>query len=360
MAFYLEPATVVVVEGETFMTQCRLMSLDKSQADRIELVIKYEPKYVEPISIHHERIWSRLAEPPQWGMDRAMGEIHYAARFTERLDGINNPLISIVWRALLPAEGLRLELHHDGRASQAWLDDQLMTQNEFGPVGALIGSTLRVLARPDAVPKGERLVERALRDFAPALAPLGEIDDRPPVLWLDYERRANYEADQWIVMDVRLANPAGTPFDELRFALSYDPEVLEFLDTDEGNWIRGGANILDGPFRERWDWDLHLTNRIDPVRGRIEYRMGRTALRRQTEGVVARMIARVKTPAGEPLIDWIVNGDETPDRPTTGIYLLGENLLERYARRIAVGPERSLDGRTRGAEAKADPAIYRD
>ncbi|MBI3736867.1 hypothetical protein HY256_10190, partial [Candidatus Sumerlaeota bacterium] len=201
-------------------------------------------------------------------------------------------------------------------------------------------------------------VERPIEDFSPALAPLGKIELRPPVLWLDYERRDEYKPGQWIVINFELENPEGAAFDELRFALRYDPDTLEFQDTDQRNWIRTGINLLDGPFRETWDWDTHIKNEIQPKSGLIDYRMGRKALRHFPSGTVARGIARVKKPAHEPLFEWVLNPGEEKLKPTTGVYLLGENLIERYAKEFTIEAE-SAAAHAPGLPEKADPAIYR-
>lgn len=362
IAFYQFPASIVAKEGEAFVTTSKMINMDRTAPDRVDLLIRYPKEHIAPISIHQDAIGDKLAEKPDWGIDEALGEIRFSARFTEPLDAIDTPLIQISWRALRAAESVSIEMHHGERTSQAWRGEKMLTGNEFGPVGALAGTSVRVIAPDTAVPTGFRLVEDpSLEGFAPALASLGSLDDHPPVLWLDYERRESYEAGQWIVADVVLANENSSPFDELRFALKFDPAVLEIADTDERNWIRSGTNILDGLFRETWDWDTHTKNSADAATGMIVYQMGRSDFRRQPSGVVARIFMRVKQPATEPLFKWVLNPGEEDLKPTTGVYLMGENLIERHAERTAPQEMILLGARavTSDPGEKADPALYR-
>lgn len=362
IAFYQSPASIVATEGELFRTACKIINLDKIAPDRVELLIHYPKDHVAPISIHQDAIRGNLAGEPEWGIDQDRGEIRFAARFVQPLDGLDTPIIEISWRALRAAENVSIELYSGDRPSQAWKGEKMLAGNEFGPAGAIAGTSIRVVKPNPAVPTGFRLVEGpSLEGFAPALASLGALDDHPPVLWLDYERRESYAPGQWIVADVILSNANFTPFDELRFALKFDPNVLEIADTDERNWIRSGTNILDGLFRETWNWDTHTRNSADEATGMIVYQMGRSDFRRMPEGIVARIFVRVKRSATEPLFDWVLNPGEENLKPTTGVYLMGENLIELHAQRTAPQEMILLGPRADASEPgeKADPSLYR-
>ncbi len=354
ITFFLSPSSVVVPVGETFMTEARLISLDKSAPDRIEVVIQYPPDVLEPVAIHQDRIADLLDGEPDWGMDRALGEIQYKAKLTRPLEGIQTTVLSIVWKALQPAEWVDISLSSGDRFSAAYRGTFLLTENTTGKQGALSGASVRVVEPRNPIPQGERLVSEPIEGFSPALARMGNLGVRPPTLWLDYERQEEYEEGQWVVFDIRLENPDRAIFDDLRLALQFDPESLELSDTDQRNWIHQGVNLLDGPFRDFWDWDIHLKNEIHNATGVIEYRVGATILRRLPSGVLARGFARVKRATKEPLFSWIVSDDEKKE-PRTGIYLLGENLFARFGKSEATD-EASKPPVVAG---KADPAIYR-
>ncbi len=330
VALYVLPGTVTVAEGESFKTEVRMLCMDKLLVDRLELVLKYQPGIMYPVAIHQDGIAHRLAGEPEWGMDREAGVIHYSAEFTPPIEALEATLIEVVWKALAPAEGIALELADGEKQSRLMSGGTALNENEFGTAGGTTGATVRILARGGKVPTGDRMVEDSVSDFSPALASLGSLEVRPPVLWLDYERQAEYKPDQWIIMDVQIENADAAVFDEVRLALEYDPEVLEIADTDRRNWIKTGVNILDGPFREKWDWDTHLTNEVNARAGTIQYRMSHVSARREASGVVARIVARIKKPAQEPLLKWKLDSGEA--KPTTGVYLLGQNLFERYTR----------------------------
>ena len=73
-------------------------------------------------------------------IDRAGGEIHYSVSLLDPIDAHDARLIDVVWRALRPAENLQVSLWSDRYESRAYLGLKLLTENEFGPRGALSGS----------------------------------------------------------------------------------------------------------------------------------------------------------------------------------------------------------------------------
>lgn len=361
VTIFLDPASAVATVGETFITQCKLLSLDKSRVNRISLYIKYPPEHVEPVSLHQDRLAGIIDGEPNWGIDREAGVIRYAAKFNTALDGLDSVLLGIVWRALEPAEGLEIALEGKDRRTAAYWGDTLLTENQFGKTGGLLGASLRINAPERPVPQGRRVVEDPLGDYAPALAKMGDLSAEAPTLSLDYVRKRSYEPGEWVIVDLRLDNPGKAAFDELRLALAYDPAEVEVIDADEKNLIKTGVNVLDGTFREFWGWDTMAANQADETRGVIDYRVGTKTLRRPPSGVVARAVLRIKRASREPLLQWVWSGSKEKSEPTTGFYLLGESLLPTGETRVAGEfPRENAPGlRPSFAGEKADPEIYR-
>ena len=354
ITFYLSPASVVVQPGEIFVTACRLLNLQKLKMDRIELILQYPTAYLEPVSLHQDNIKDFLEAPPEWGIDRNAGEIRYSARFAAPLSAYDFKMIDVVWRALRPSDEIEIAMESFEIRSGAYLEDTLLTVNEFGDSGPVIGAVVRIIAPSGPIPSAGRILSESIGNFAPAAAGIGVGDVRPPRLWIDYPRADFYDPGQWIIFDIHLDNPDHVTFDELHLALQFDPDLIEFADTDTKNWIRRGVNVLDGPFRERWNWDLHLANEINQAMGRIEYRMGQTSFRIPPSGILMRAAGRIKSLARDPLLTWIVEPNARPGDFSTGIYLLGENLLD------ALAPGRHIESPFGfQQEEKADPALYR-
>jgi hypothetical protein len=300
-----------------------------------------------------------LAGPAEWGIDPKRGEIRYRARLAQPLRVIDLRVLSVVWRALRPADEVPIGLLSDEAHSGAYLGATLLSENEFGPAGALAGTIARIsLDRSDAADGG-----RSVRDPFDSLrsAAGAAVDRRPIALWIDYESKPIYQPGEWVVFDVYLENPDLASFDDLRLALRFDPRDLVFADTDLRNLVHRGVNALDAPFRSNWGWHTTVANEIDNARGRIDYRVRGSAMSPKKSGVLVRAIAQVKRIAAEPLLTWTDDG-----REAVGAYLLGANLLgELDGRRVAAGPTVGPRGEVFSIRPgvfgeRADPALYRD
>jgi hypothetical protein len=75
-------------------------------------------------------------------------------------------------------------------------------------------------------------------------------------------------------IQLKITNPKGVPWDRIRLELQYDPTYLEVVDSDSGNWITRGTNILDGPFHDRFPFEWIRNNMIRKQDGRIFYEAG--------------------------------------------------------------------------------------
>jgi len=95
---------------------------------------------------------------------------------------------------------------------------------------------------------------------------------------------------------------------------------------DSNNTIITGVNIQDGLFRDVWNWDYHIVNKVIPERGIIDYRMGQRELKPQPSGIIARVFVRILQPIDAPVLRWTHDWEETLQRPTTNIYLLDQSV----------------------------------
>lgn len=385
MTLYLSPGSGVFYPDETFTTEVRLLNVDRLPANRVEIIVRYAPDYLEPLAMHHDAIRGLLAEPPAWNLDAELGEITYAARLEAPIDSLDMKLLEIEWKALRPADNLEISLAGAGQSSGAFFDDICVTENVWGPTGPVVGATIRITDRAAR----ERPGLNVLEDSSPSAGAIGgwpESDAIPPALRLRYTPLGEYRPGDWVVFDIEVDNPAGAAFDEVRMRMLFDPDVIEFVDADEHNWIARGVNILDGLFRDRWNWDTHLVNEVDNERGLIRYhaRTGRV-YEPQPSGVFARAFGRIKAPTADPLLIWDYEADQfaeagvawvparaapetaQPEVTSTGIYLLGRNLLghgdqgaDASETMTAGSDARSFTRLAEGAAEKADPAFYRN
>lgn len=365
MTLYLTPGSKSLAPGESFATEVHLLNQYRDYTDRVSIVIKYPPEYLEPVSMHEDGVAGLLSGPADWGIDAAGGEIRYEARFEIPLRIFDMRILDVVWRAVKPGDDVRLTLWSGGADSGAYLGDELLTLNEFGPRGSLSGAMVRIVEARGPMPAGERIVRDPFVDYAPVLVDIARTQFSPIGLSIRYPQGPIHEPGEWVVFDVHLENPDRITFDELSVSLRFDPAVILFSDADHRNLIHFGSNVLDGPFRERWNWDTHLDNRIDNVAGTIEYRVRNNGLLPRGDGIVFRAVGQVRRRTAGPLIQWNFRPSPAPGEVTTAVNLFGSGLLAKVdGERLAPGADAfgrgELGGVAPGLLAeRADPSLYR-
>lgn len=81
----------------------------------------------------------------------------------------------------------------------------------------------------------------------------------------------NVASGSEFTVNMNLANLSSEQLSAINIWLSFDPTYLEARDTESGNWITTGTNVLDGPYHGAFNWDLHMENSADNATGRISY-----------------------------------------------------------------------------------------
>lgn len=126
---------------------------------------------------------------------------------------------------------------------------------------------------------------------------------------------------------VRLENPSRVSYDYVCLLIQFDSRFVRILDADQDNWIRTGVNILDGPFRSAFPFDLSRANRVLQTRQGtfIDYRHGsyRTPLNSEGDFVEIHAVALKPT----PLTRFAFRFQRPGLEPTTGVFRKGQDLL---------------------------------
>lgn len=365
VTFYLSPATLIASADEEFITEAHLLNLHRARVDRIELVFQYPPELLEPVAVHQDRIADQLRGEPEFEIDAEAGEIHYRAQLKRPLVAVDSAVLSVRWKALVPADRFQIELAAGENCSAAYQGRFRLTRNEFGDEGLLCGTSVRIDAAAGA-PRHARLpMGSSVAHSNVGSAPPSDSEDAAPRLRLDYPEAESYRRGEWLVFDIVLENPDLASFDELRVSLQFDPEDIKFVDTDEGNLIRRGTNLADGPFSDAWHWTRLHENSIDAQRGKIRYRVGYSLPSPRATGVVARMIGQVQRRVEGAPVRWLQFKDPHENSNASGVYLAGRNLMEEPAEISAAAGlsdrgEISIGAiRVSPSHEKADPAVYR-
>jgi hypothetical protein len=361
---YLDPAGRTVRSGEKFSTRVRLLNEDHLAMDALHLILSYSPKNLKPVAVHQDQLVMYIEGKPRTKINSAEGTLAYDVLLKKPLDGIDIPLVTVVWEALEPADGVWISPAAENDLSAALWDGKSITASLTGVNNTLSGARVTVRPTDSGTPQGAKFIGPTLASMQPLLIGLPNQNElRKPRVWLGQPPAGTaLRAGEWIPIDLGIDNPDHMAFDEIKLAGHFDPAVVELADSDKGNWIATGINLLDGPFHVDWPWDLHFVNRVSPQRGYFYYHMGMSSYREQPSGVVARLFARVKQDTTSPIIEWIFDPQANFDQATTGIFLLGENVLTRNtplaSDDLVVTSVDRLPGQM--PVEKADPKLYRN
>lgn len=127
-------------------------------------------------------------------------------------------------------------------------------------------------------------------------------------------------------LDMNLSNPTPEQLVALNVWLSFDPTYLEVVDTDTGNWITTGINVLDGPYHSAFNWDYHDHNTADNASGRIGYGEGSFATDVFGNGTFAQIKFLAKAPVLNTQISYLITGTAGVD--DTYVYdISADNIL---------------------------------
>lgn len=114
-------------------------------------------------------------------------------------------------------------------------------------------------------------------------------------------------------LNMNLTNSSPEQLSALNVWLSFDPDYLEVVDSDSGNWITTGTNVLDGPYHSDFDWDYHDHNTADNVAGRIGYGEGSFSTDVTGSGTFAQIKFLAKSPVLNTPINYLLTGTSGVD-----------------------------------------------
>ncbi len=125
-------------------------------------------------------------------------------------------------------------------------------------------------------------------------------------------------------VEIALNNPSASVFDTLSVWLTFNPFYLEVQDTDAGNWIATGVNILDEPYHSVYAFNFHLANNADNTAGEIVYTENILGASLTSSGTFARITFRALNITPSASIDFDFNWGSNKD---TAVMLGGEDVL---------------------------------
>jgi hypothetical protein len=124
--------------------------------------------------------------------------------------------------------------------------------------------------------------------------------------------RPPHVGDEFTV-NVALNNPEGALVDSVNFAVLFDPNYLQVVDTDKFNYILRGVNVHDGPFHQDFPWDMHKKNEVRNDRGLINYKMALSNGASLPSKTFARIHFRAIAPIDQTSIGFVKGRPGAPD-----------------------------------------------
>lgn len=314
---FLTPTTVNVLEGEEFATTLELRNPQGRPFNRIAVCIAYNSAAIEPLGRRPLTLMQEAAEVRVEHSESA-GLVWCELQFDSPRADARAQVVEIRWRARREVRSTPVVFLREG-AGETF-------------VGMAGGES--ILGNPARESQG--VVDADVR-ISPNLAPHLASDEAGTVRlpWVDTgqteeapvggislhlsPRRGSTSVGDYLDVDVVVQNPMSAVADDVAFAITFDPEAVEVIDTHSGNWIERDTNIWDGPYHQRYPFDLHIENSADNQRGRIVYHMGFSQEMPLASGVIATVRLRALRPSDGVALRF------DPER--TAVRSLGENLL---------------------------------
>jgi len=322
-----------VIEGGEFETDVMLTNPRGREWDEVLIVLRYDPSFLDPLTVNDSPISANLSGAPTAYVDRNLGRIVYHARLSTPVRDLSGPLIFIRWQAIRPSLFTRI----------GW------DRTRDGEYTDVFRNGARMLGDPPVLGDGVTSLNLKVipADPAEALAMREE-----PGLYLGTDQRVGgitisvlnpvepVRVGDEFLLDIYFDNSTYSMMDGVSLLMQYEAEYLEIIDDDFDNWITHGLNIHDGSFRSMFPFDVHISNAVYPGRGLIEYRKGASVPEDflGVQGTMAQIRARAIAPTAGTSVRFLFA--QRPGQRSTRVTYMGQNVLGN--------PDRVNDG-VRGA-----------
>ena len=313
----LSPSYSYVPAGETFVTAIAFSNPQSRRVDRFFIELRYDRDALEPEGANVASLALLCAAPPEVAVDRGAGLVRIQGNLSAPLTRSEDNLASIRWKTFRRRPLANIEF---SPATAATLQEADVLGRPDQAGDGTIGAQVDVGPAKNAEASGDEaadVIEPA--ELVARLAPEGGVK-----LAL-YGPAVAAPVGRDFYVDVWLENARLLPVDRIQCHLSFDPERIEVIDEEEGNWIINGVNVLDGPFHESYPFDLHVINQAYNSLGEIYYGVGLQTRRHLPEaGTFARIRFRSKAP-GEARVNFVMPSG-AKEFPTQVTYL-GQDIL---------------------------------
>ncbi|MBI1290066.1 hypothetical protein GC173_02315 [bacterium] len=308
-----------VIVGEEFVTDIGFDNKAQIPFDAVRVILSYDAETFEPVAVNDSAIAPSIVGEPTAEFDGLYGQLLYEAALSGPVTLDRKPILSIRWKAKRVVMESKLEFSSRQEYHTALTNkgrDILGSARDPGD------GTLNMVVT--VLPEDPREAAALLTD--PSVyqhttdkiggVRLSLVPQPEPII-----------VGEPFYVDVVLDNRIFSMLDGVNLLIAFDPDVIQVADADKDNWITRETNVLDGPFREMFPWDLHIDNIVYQGLGLIKYRVATTdgEMTRGKMGPIARIYAIAKRPTeGSPLV---FKFSKRPRSHATGAVYVGEDTL---------------------------------
>ncbi len=321
---YMKPLDSIATVGERFVTRVQFDNPSDLTVDGVSIVLRYDPRLVRCVRVFDDQFRPFIVSPPTFESRPRNGLVIYEATLRKPRVLQKMTLVTVIWEAVRPSQYTEIQFDFlEGGPSTAVLSNgRDVLGFPTDPFDGVIGGSV-LIRKPEEVqttefPEVNR--DQVIDFFTGVSNPEGKAG-----LVLG-------EPDEWIHVGdeidvpIFLENPSGLVLDSVSLLVRFDPEVLEVVDWDEGNWIRRGVNIHDGDQHDAFPFDYFIRNEALNGLGVIDYRVGQSGMKTLPSGKLATIRFRAIAPAPRTTVELVRR--EKGEKPNTRLSMHGEDYLD--------------------------------
>lgn len=319
----------VQVGGDNFITLIVLSNPKGENFDSVFLAIKYNNAVFTPVDYENNIPSELLKTEPQVMVYKKEGILTYSVELTKPFLAVNDELLNICWKALVPQSDSPISLtEFQGKFTGLFMNNINILGDAAINNDGVIPAHITVLPENYSL-EGEE--DEDVDEFASDwdMFRIGSeqvIGDGSIVLALKAPETPLKVGDVFLV-DIYFKNPKALPIDNIYLDIRFDPKALRVIDYDEENWITRDVNIFDGDYQEKFPFDFLIKNKVLNQTGRIIYKMGisKSDLLIQ-EGVMATIKFYALSPSDKTPIKFNISPGRLSKEATAVLYM-GNNIL---------------------------------
>jgi len=326
--YFYPPDSQVVVSDKPFATMLIMSNPRGLTFNRVFLAIKYDSAVLAPIEYEDRLTTELLKTVPKMMVYPKEGIITYSAELACPITLINNEILDIYWKALLPQrETLLYFTRVNGENSGIFMDKDCILGDTAVDNDGMISASINILSQSESAMKEQEEPEDfSMALVADKLVTQSEKGDGSIGLALLAPKSPVKVGDTFLV-NIHFKNPNGLQIDNVSFDIRFDPKVLHVVDYDDDNWITRDVNIYDGASHELYPFDYQISNKALNQSGRIIYKMGLSksdAL--YHEGTMATIKFCALAPASRTMVNFFRTTNNHTLEGTTLTYT-GQDML---------------------------------